>query len=192
VTTLGEDTFAPSRRRPPRIVQSIDELIVALLEIRTMAPAAYARMTLAQNGFPVGGSGGGSGISNPTAATATALADGHQRDHGHDALVELRKALEKAQQGVRGLHIGVESWQPRRPSERDLEDTDTITVECCVPCHGHRKFAAFYIHSDVKGNLPCPMALCRWHYDWVRKFGTLPNSRQVEDHHIRGKNRVSA
>jgi hypothetical protein len=65
-------------------------------------------------------------------------------------------------------------------------------VECCVPCHGHRKFAAFYIHSDVKGNLPCPMALCRWHYDWVRKFGTLPNSRQVEDHHIRGKNRVSA
>jgi hypothetical protein len=90
------------------------------------------------------------------------------------------------------LHIGVESWQPRRPSERDLEDTDTITVECCVPCHGHRKFAAFYIHSDVKGNLPCPMALCRWHYDWVRKFGTLPNSRQVEDHHIRGKNRVSA
>lgn len=187
MTTLDEVGFSTTHRRPPVLLRSIDEMIVALLDMREGAVAAYTRMTLARNGFPVGGANGGSGISDPTGAAATR----YQHDLGTEALKGLRADLDKAQDAIRGMHRRIDAWQPRSPGESELAATETVTVECCVPCHGHGYFAPFHIHSDAKRNLLAPMALCQWHYRWLLRFGSMPNSRQVEDHHRRGKSRVA-
>lgn len=83
---------------------------------------------------------------------------------------------------LRGL---VDRWTPHAPTQRDLADVEAAnTAETlCQHCTDHRRPGdAQPVHrtGTVNGNLPHPMALCRWCYDRVRTDGRLPSGDRLE------------
>lgn len=74
---------------------------------------------------------------------------------------------------------------PHAPSDKDRRDVERVnTAETlCQHCTDHRRTGdAQPVHrtGTVNGNLPHPMALCRWCYDRVRQDGRLPSGDRLE------------
>ena len=79
-------------------------------------------------------------------------------------------------------------YSPRSAYSAELRQVERENDPGCVCCargtgpSGHPIHSHVLRSTDVKGNLPHPMALCRWCIDFVRSKGRLPSPAEVTAH----------
>lgn len=123
----------------------------------------------------------GAGPSDPT---ATAALTGAQTSHDHRTR-ELDDAIRALTRAVRVIDVFVRSQSGQTPTERDRREAERANtpLDECDHCTPHRR--AGHIEpiyrgpTDVAGNLPGPMSLCRFCYDRVRRTGALPSRADI-------------
>lgn len=148
-----------------------------------------------QPGSALGG-GGGRGGGSPV-ETALGLGGPDREDvderfqlHGDRAAHQLAHLEALTKQATRTLHLLrliVEAEVPKAPTDKQRREVERANTEdpTCQHCTPHRppgKTELVHRTGDVAGNLPEPMALCRWCYDAVRRSGQLPSKQAIGRH----------
>lgn len=101
-------------------------------------------------------------------------------------LADLDRTMRRIEADLAWLVAFTARHTPRPPSDRDrreVERANTTPDPLCEHCTDHRRSGdAQPVHrtGTVNGNLPLPMALCRWCYDRVRTDGRLPSGDRLE------------
>lgn len=122
--------------------------------------------------------------SSPTERTALATVE-----HGNRATADIRamdRALRDFGTASEVLRRLVDAYTPHAATAKDQASVDKANdpeavVPGCVHHHDfNREWVPAHRTSTVGGNLPHPMALCRWCYDRVRTDGRLPTADRME------------
>lgn len=122
----------------------------------------------------------GRGGTSPTEALAMTP------DPAARELADLDRTMRRVEADLAWLVAFTARHTPRPPSDRDrreVERANTTPDPLCEHCTDHRRSGdAQPVHrtGTVNGNLPLPMALCRWCYDRVRTDGRLPSGDRLE------------
>lgn len=122
----------------------------------------------------------GRGGTSPTEALAMTP------DPAARELADLDRTMRRLEADLAWLVAFTARHTPRPPSDRDrreVERANTTPDPLCEHCTPHRRSGdAQPVHrtGTVNGNLPLPMALCRWCYDRVRTDGRLPSGDRLE------------
>lgn len=174
-------------------MSDLDKLNLASADLATVLHGyteARRRLNDQVRGHPrsgFGGSGGG-GNSSPVESALGLSGAGDRGIPKDPAAVRLAAMSKLTHQVCRDLHllaVLVASEQPHAPTDRDRREVaEANTAETlCQHCTDHRRSGdAQPVHrtGTVNGNLPLPMALCRWCYDRVRTDGRLPSGDRLE------------
>lgn len=160
-----------------------------VLDHRTVARKRLEDQRLGQPGSGFGGGGGrGGGSPVETALGIAGPGDGNIRPD--QAATELAQADLLEKQLYRTAHLLrliYEKQIPKAATDKQRRDVEKANAEdpTCQHCTQHRppgKAELVHRTGDVAGNLPAPMALCRWCYDGVRRTGALPAKPAIERH----------
>jgi len=144
--------------------------------------AAVKRIMDARPALP-GAGGGGNGRSKGSHADPT-LALACKPDRVAPEVAELDRRLKRLVHDAAWVAGFVARWTPHHPTDRDRREVEAANTAdpMCEYCTPHRREGdAQEVHrtGTVAGNLPHPMALCRWCYDRVRSDGRLPNGDRL-------------
>lgn len=142
-----------------------------------------------QPGSGLGGSGGGRGSSSPV-ETALGLGPngpGMRRDPAARKLAAMDQLAATIVKSAYLLRLLVDDEAPRPATARQRAEVERANSAdpLCQHCTEHRRpgnTEPVHRTGTVAGNLPAPMALCRWCYDFVGRTGDLPTVRQVKAH----------
>lgn len=109
-------------------------------------------------------------------------------DQAAQAIREVDDLLRRLEIAAKGLEFVVARYTPRQAFSAELRQVERENDPGCTSCargagpNGGPIWSPSIGHTDVKGTLPHPMALCRWCRDFVRSKGKLPTPQQVTDH----------
>lgn len=143
-----------------------------------------------QPGSALGG-GGGRGGGSPVETALGLGGPGEDGDIYGDRASQLLANLDKlVKQLTHTAHLArliVEAEVPKAPTDKQRREVERANTEdpTCQHCTPHRppgKTELVHRTGDVAGNLPEPMALCRWCYDAVRRSGQLPSKQAIGRH----------
>jgi hypothetical protein len=140
-----------------------------------------------QRGQPGSGFGGGGhrGSSSPVESALGLSGPGEDGEvHGDRAAATLAHVGKMRDRVIRDLHMlrrVIEAEVPRAPTDKQRREVERANTEdpdrFCEHCTRHRPTGMaedVYRTGTVSGNLPEPMALCRFCYDRVIRKGRLP------------------
>ena len=164
-----------------------------VLDHRTTARERLEDQRLGQPGSALGG-GGGRGGGSPVETALGIGGEYHQGDPGNVRSDQAAHELEQADKLEKQLYLTArllraiyEKQIPKAPTDKQRRDVERANAEdpTCQHCTQHRppgKAELVHRTGDVAGNLPEPMALCRWCYDGVRRTGSLPSKPAIQRH----------
>jgi len=182
-------------------MKSIDNITRAVHDGNKTSPAflaAYSRHVLDKHTgirSGLGSSGGGSGHSDPTATTA---------EQGPGRFPHEDREITEAARRLAAAALIVERWVIRHaPRPADPETRKKLEAENkakgihCVPCSEAGYETESHAHTagpetDEGHVLAHPVGHCRWHYDFLWRYGQQATKKQTEAHHRGGRVMVVA
>lgn len=97
-------------------------------------------------------------------------------------LVGCRRVIHRAS---RNLYALCTRWASRTPSSIAQAETrrSNPTESECEHCATIGAHAPLHRRGDAAGNLPAPLGLCRWCWDFARSQGRAPTDVELTRHH---------
>lgn len=123
-------------------------------------------------------------ISDPTGEAAVRRATGKDR-----AAADHREVSKLIRDGLRisGRITDIFARYGTRPAghvELKATEQGNARPDGCEHCATQGRWSPLHVErTTAKGNLPTPMRLCRWCYDWTRTHGVLPTDKELRAHH---------
>lgn len=170
-----------------RLTQAIEDLQTTLGGL----DRARRQLRDAQRGQPGSSFTPGVRAGGQSSPVEAALGLNH---HDHITADQAAKKLEAIDKLIRQTSMTaqllgaiVDGEQPKHPTDRDRREVERANNAepdrgPCDHCTRHRPTGLTQdVHrtGTVAGNLPDPMALCRWCYDEVRRTGQLPTTDKI-------------
>lgn len=199
-TQPDRTNWSPARRRAQQIAD--DALVVAAAIDQAERVLRDARAGQPGSGW---GNGGGSGLSSSPVEATFGLNNGDENDNDtwtmpSDQATAQLKALssalkESAIKIALCRHITTVN-NPHPPTDKQRASVASENDPLCEHCTRHRptgKVEPVHVTGDVGGILkPLPLGLCRWCYDFVRRYERLPSKADIERHTLGLRAKVTA
>lgn len=123
------------------------------------------------------------------------LCDGERVDHV-DPVGEAAQVPDRAAADLRAIEADLRQlrtvsrrlsgrllrYEPRHPTPMEKKAVEKDNEPACACCARIEVWSPVHRNGDVAGNLPAPMALCQWDYQFVRRTGRLPSIQEARRH----------
>ena len=110
----------------------------------------------------------------------------HPQDQARTDIKAMDTALREINKHAAILRRLVDTYTPHAATAKDqavvnkANDPEAVLPGCVHHHDFNREWVPVHRTSNVGGNLPHPLALCRWCYDRVRTDGRLPTADRME------------
>lgn len=188
-TKQDRSNWSPSRRRAQQIAE--DALVVAAAIDQAERVLRDARAGQPGSGW---GNGGGSSSNASPVEAAIGLNGGDPdgdawsmpSDQAAATLAALSKQLKQSAVSIALCRTITTANNPHPPTDKQRASVANDNDILCEHCTRHRptgKVEPVHATGDVGGILkPVSLGLCRWCYDFVRRYERLPSKTDIDRH----------